>query len=134
MYGLREFGNLPPGTVISVQNLFYRHVGILGGLTMFGERVVISFSNERNGYTEEPMSKFSKGREIKVHSTYGKLAPWQVLSRAKQWQGFSYSWIKRNCEHFVRHAHGLPVESPQVQLATVAGGMLLCALGVAGRT
>jgi hypothetical protein len=33
-----------------------------------------------------------------------------------------YSWITFNCEHFVRHAHDVAVESPQLKRwATLAG-------------
>lgn len=116
--------NLPVGTVIRVNNGLYSHVGLLGDRFINGERSVLSFSAEAHGFNEEPFSAFSRGRPVVCDGYLGNLPPAIVMWRARMKAGQAYSWLSFNCEHFVRHAHGVPAESPQLQQATVVLGAL----------
>ena len=57
------------------------------------------------------------------------LAPIEVIRRARLLTGHPYSLLGFNCEHFVRIAHGLRPESPQVRgwalLALITAGLAL---------
>ena len=119
--------NLSAGTVIRVNTGFYSHVGLLGDRFINGERSVLSFSAEAKGFVEEPFSVFSGGRPVVSDGYLGNLPPAIVMWRARQKVGQPYSWLEFNCEHFVRYAHGVPVESPQLQ----QGGVILGVLGLA---
>jgi hypothetical protein len=44
----------------------------------------------------------------------GNLPPEVVLHRARSIQGRACSLTDFNCEHFVRHAHGVEIKSPQL--------------------
>lgn len=114
---------LPAGTVIRVNCGFYDHVALLSDRWIGGERGVLSFSAQRCGLVEQCISTFAAGRHVTVDGYLGGLPPGTVMQRARLKQGQSYSWTKFNCEHFVRYAHGVPVESPQLQQWAVLGGI-----------
>ena len=116
--------NQPVGTVVRVDTGLYSHVGLLGDRVINGERSVLSFSAEANGFVEEPVSAFSGGRSVACDGYLGNLPPAVVMWRARQKAGQPYSWLDFNCEHFVRYAHGVPVESPQLRQATAVLGAL----------
>lgn len=103
----------PAGTVVGVRCGFYSHVGLLGEVNPFQERRVISLSS--SGYREEALSSFVGQREFFVEGYFGNLPAWLVLQRARQLRGKKYSWLGYNCDHFVRDAHAVTVESPQLQ-------------------
>ncbi len=115
--------------VVSVSHGFYRHVGIISDRLIDGELAVISFSQEANGFLEERMSSFSKGRHIKNEGYLGKLNPYQAVANARRLKGLPYSLKNLNCEHFVRVVHGVKKESPQLQfwgaIAGIAGAIAL---------
>ena len=121
-----------PGTVIRVWSGLYEHVGLLGERTWYGERTVLSFSPDKGGFCEEPYSQFAKGSPVRTQGYLGVLDPWMVLSRARAMRGRRYSWTAFNCEHFVRLAHGVAVESPQLQGGVFVAG-LIGMLAMAGR-
>lgn len=106
---------LPAGTVIRVNCGFYDHVALLSDRWIGGQRGVLSFSAQSCGLVEQCVSTFAAGRHVTVDGYLGGLPPGTVMQRARLKQGQSYSWTKFNCEHFVRYAHGVPVESPQLQ-------------------
>lgn len=105
----------PPGTVVCASHGFYDHVGILGGVNARGERTVLSFSAQAGGFLEQPLREFSQGGTVRVDGYPGSLAPREVLRRAHGQRGRAYSWATFNCEHFVRWAHGVAIESPQLR-------------------
>jgi hypothetical protein len=114
---------LPAGTVIRVNCGFYDHVALLSDRWIGGERGVLSFSAQSCGLVEQCISTFAAGCHVTVDGYLGGLPPETVMQRARLKQGQSYSWTKFNCEHFVRYAHGVPVESPQLQQWAVLGGI-----------
>lgn len=115
----------PAGTVIRVNTGFYNHVGLLGDRFINGERGVLSFSAKAKGFVEEPLSVFAGGHPVVCDGYFGNLPPTTVMWRARLKAGQPYSWLDFNCEHFVRYAHGVRVESPQLQQVSAV-------LGVAG--
>lgn len=116
--------NPPAGTVIRVNTGGYRHVGLLGDRFMNGERSVLSFSAEAKGFVEEPFSVFSGGRPVVCDGYLGELPSWVVMQRARERADQPYSLFNFNCEHFVRYAHGVPMESPQLQQVGAVLGLL----------
>jgi hypothetical protein len=128
--GLFDMWNLPPGTVVRVNHGLYDHVGLLGDQWINGERTVISFAAKTGGLIEERFSQFSAGRHVTSDGYPGVLPPSIVLRRARGLQQRPYAWLTFNCEHFIRHAHGIPEESPQLRQWLVAAALL----GVFART
>jgi hypothetical protein len=113
---------LLPGTVIRVNCGFYDHVALLGDRSIDGERGVLSFSAKSCGLVEQRMSTFSADRFVAADGYLGGLPPEIVMQRARLKQGQGYSWTEFNCEHFVRYAHGVLIESPQLQQWAFLGG------------
>jgi len=91
----------------------------LGDGYIDGERSVLAFSAKARGLVEQKWSVFTESRPFKVVGYLGKLSPAEVMVRARLWKGLSYSLFNRNCEHFVRYAHGLILQSPQLAFASV---------------
>lgn len=120
---------LRPGTVLSTGRPFYRHVGMVTDRFVNGMPTVISSSGGRGMVVEEPLDSFRVQGDLRVDGYLGSLPPEMVLARARAKLGTSYSLFNWNCEQFVRYAHGLNQESPQ--LATVAS-LLILALVIAG--
>ena len=116
---------LVPGTVVRVSHGPYDHVGLVSDTYINGERAVISLSAVYGGFTEEPFSAFAHDRVVYNDGYPGTLAPYWVIARARAAGSRRYSWTMFNCEHFVRHAHGLKVESPQLQ-SWVAASCAVC--------
>lgn len=96
-----------------------------------GERAVVSFSAQASGFVEEPISIFARGQTVVIEGYLGVLPPEAVMRRARMKRGQAYSLSDFNCEHFVRYAHGVPVESPQLRqwafLGVFAGILALAA-------
>lgn len=115
---------LPAGTVIRVRHDWYYHVGLIGDRLVGAERSVLAFSADAEGFVEQPYSDFAKGRAVTVDGYPGCLPAATVLQRARAIRGRPYSWTAFNCEHFVRLAHGLPVESPQLKEWTFLAGII----------
>lgn len=88
----------------------------------------MSLSRQAGGFLEEPLSSFAKGRTVTVDGYLGSLPPAAVMARARLKRGTAYEWSTFNCEHFVRYAHGVKVESPQLQGAVILGLLGLATL------
>lgn len=112
----------PAGTVVRVSYGLYDHVALLGDRLIQGERSVLAFSAKARGFTEQRFCAFADGRTVASDGFLGGLPPSSVMQRARSKQGEPYSWMDFNCEHFVRYAHGLPIESPQVRRWAIFGG------------
>lgn len=108
-------------------------MALLGGRTLCGERAVVEFSAAAGGFAELSFSEFSKGRLVTVDGYPGTLQPSEVMQRASRKRGHVYSLLGFNCEHFVRYAHGLRIESPQLRKWTVLGG-IIAFLALAGKS
>lgn len=121
----------PAGTVIRVKHGLYDHVGMLSDRAVSGERYVMAFSAESGGFVEQPLPSFSCGQAVTVEGYLGVLPSAAVMYRARMTRGQAYSWMAFNCEHFVRYAHGVCVESPQLRqwafLGCIAGLLTIVA-------
>lgn len=113
----------PAGTVVGTSIGVYEHVGIATG-----EGTVISASKRWGRVAEESPEAFSGGRRIYAKGFPGTLAPDAVVARARGLIGRRYDLVTNNCEHVVRHAHGLPRRSPQFRVFAVAGAVSLALL------
>lgn len=120
----QEILALSTGTILRVSHGWYDHVGLLGEHPTMGERCVLAFSYQAGGFVEQGYSEFARGRVVTVDGYFGILPPETVMRRARWKQGQPYSWTYFNCEHFVRYAHGAPIESPQLRQWTLVLGIL----------
>jgi hypothetical protein len=120
----QDIWTLPTGTVIRVSHGWYDHVALIGDHISNGERTVLAFSAQANGLAEQLYSAFACGRRVTVDGYLGSLPPDIVMQRARLKHAQSYSWTEFNCEHFVRYAHGVPIESPQLRQWTFLAGVL----------
>jgi len=127
---------LAPGTVIAVRYPMYKHFAIVSEAYIQNDRgyrpKLISLSYRTGGVQEEPWESVVGNQDIEVSPIQGKLTTEQILSRARSCIGrkIKYHLFTFNCEHFVRYAHGLPVESVQVNQALqgAALGAVSCML------
>lgn len=115
---------LPAGTVLRVSHDWYHHVALLGDGVIQGEPSVLAFSAQAGGFTEQRFSVFARGRSVTADGYLGGLPPATVMQRARLKQGQAYSWTDFNCEHFVRYAHGVAIESPQLRQWAFLGGVV----------
>lgn len=120
----QDIWELPAGTVVRVSHGFYEHVAMLSAHAIGGERAVVSFSAQAGGFMEEPFSIFARGQTVVIEGYLGVLPPVVVMQRARMKKGQAYSLSDFNCEHFVRYAHGVPVESPQLRQWAFLGGLM----------
>lgn len=124
---LAAFNHLPgvvAATVVSVDRGPYRHVGLLTEALPGCERRVLSFNPGAPGeqLREETLSEFGRGQPVMLHAPWSDLPAWAVLARARYSTLPLYSWTEFNCEHFLCHAFGIPLASPQLRrLAGLAG-------------
>ena len=123
-YFSAQFGSAV-GTMIG---LFWEHVGILvpDGPCGLG-RAVISFT--KDGIIKQPVGEFARGQKFSSVKYLGNL-PWQIVVQRAEWANATrpYHLTDFNCDFFVRHCHGVKLESPQAQ-ATVALTLIGLALG-----
>ena len=98
----------PAGTVVGTGIGVYEHVGV-----MTERETVISASKRRGCVAEESPEAFSGGRPIYAKGYPGHLPADEVVERARGMVGERYDVVVNNCEHVVRHAHGMPRRSPQ---------------------
>ncbi len=113
----------PTGTVVRVRHGLYDHLGLLGECMSGADRSVLAFAAQAGGFIEQPFSEFAGGRQVTVDGYLGNLCPEVVLQRARSMQGRAYSWLAFNCEHFVRYAHGVDIQSPQLRQWALLGSM-----------
>jgi Lecithin retinol acyltransferase len=113
----------PAGTVVRVSHDWYDHVALLSEREIGGERSVLAFSAQAGGFTEQPFTEFANGRAVTIEGYLGRLPPATVIARARSTRRWRYSWTGFNCEHFVRHAHGVEIKSPQLRQWAIFGGL-----------
>jgi hypothetical protein len=110
------------GTVLKLDFGTFFHYGIADGL---GE--VIHNSKKHLMVTQETYEEFADGKSIIVSDMTGG-NPDQAAINAKRYLGMPYNLIRSNCEHFARMAHGLEIESTQIQqylLVALGAGVAL---------
>lgn len=115
---------IQPGSVVSTPFFLGRHVGIVTDRLKDGSPTVISNSGALGGIVEQSLDEFKGKNPVRIDGYPGKMTASTVLSRARSKIGTPYSLLTWNCEHFVRYAHGLQQQSPQLALAVVAALIL----------
>ncbi|MFP5211761.1 MAG: hypothetical protein ACLGPL_00125 [Acidobacteriota bacterium] len=117
---------LVPGTVVSVRVGFFFHVGIVSDRhDCNGLPYVISNSARVGRGAEESWDVFSGGKTVYQEIGLESALPWPfVLVRAGNLMPKKWDLLSWNCEHFVREALGIKVESPQLQSAIAFGAFL----------
>ncbi|MGY0215784.1 lecithin retinol acyltransferase family protein [Endozoicomonadaceae bacterium StTr2] len=112
----------PAGTVLKIDCIAFWHFGLADG-----DGGVIHNSRKRGRVTRETLEDFADGRDIVVSDIMGD-DPDDAVKQAEKLLGTRYRVMSENCEHFVRHVHGLNKESRQIQqyvLAAVGAGTAL---------
>ena len=122
--------DLCPGTIVAIDNGFYRHVGIVTDRSQNGKPMVISNSFRRRGVFEEQWNDFSCHQNVIIHDYPGRLNSKSVVQRARSRIGTKWNLFDWNCEHFVYWSHGLEPHSPQIMslfscVSLFAGAALL---------
>ena len=120
---------LTPGSVIAVRYPMYKHFAIVSDKNDDEDMPnLISLSYRNHGVKEESWNTVVGSHNFETSLIQGSDSTKVVLSRARSCIGRSikHQLLTFNCEHFVRYAHGLTVESVQVK-NTLRGA----ALGVA---
>ncbi|NKC16211.1 MAG: hypothetical protein GKR94_29605 [Gammaproteobacteria bacterium] len=99
----------PAGTTLKLNLGTFLHYGIADG-----SGNVIHNSKKRLMVIKEPEASFAEGKAIQVSSITSE-NPESAVAKAERYLGMPYDLIENNCEHFARLAHGLEVESTQIQ-------------------
>jgi hypothetical protein len=138
MHSMQDFNaaDHTPGMLVSVPVFGpFRHVGLLGDRWIGGNLTVISCSRRRGEVVEESWDEFRQGQLVTLENYLGSRSPEVVLARAREAIGTRWNLVTFNCEHFVRRAHGVREQSPQLQAAMlfVCGALVMAsALGSRG--
>ncbi len=121
--------SLLPGDTVAVVYDTFNHYAIVSDRKTDGMPNLIALSQRRGTVQEEIWQRGTQGATVRKSHIGGALPAQEVLDKARSLIGKpTYKLFTNNCEHFVRWAHGLPVESKQV-----AGGVTGAALlGLAG--
>lgn len=110
---------LIPGTAIGVWVRGVVHEGIVSDLRgIDGLPYVISNSARVGHGAEEPWQTFTGGRNAYLlRNLSARLPASTVLAHARSMLNKKWDIFTWNCQHFVREAFGLSVESPQLRIA-----------------
>lgn len=116
---------LVAGSVISVRYPLYKHFAIVSDSSTNGKPNLISLSYRTAGVLEEPWELVVGNRHYECSQIKGADTANVVLKRARSYidTEIKYNLLAFNCEHFVRLAHGLPMQSKQVQ-KTIYGAVV----------
>ena len=128
--------SLRPGDVIAVHHHLYKHFAIVSDQNSAFQGIsmpnLISLSSRTGTVREEPWHVVVENKVVTKSSISSRKPRNSVLSRARSCilLDIQYDLLSFNCEHFVRFAHGLPIESIQVKntLYGTALGVASCLL------
>ena len=119
---------LTVGTVLEADRGLYRHCGLVYGFRG-SDPVVIS--NLPGGAQLQSVAQFANGKEVRVVGYPSQFSSWQVIARALSVANRPYSWLSWNCEHLVNYAHGLRIESQQVNRWIALAGLVSVTVALA---
>lgn len=92
----------------------------------FGHRLAMLTT----AFEQDQQALFLSSRYVRHHQIGQLLAAHDILcsdsTKPLSISGsvIGYSWTKFNCEHFVRYAHAVPIESPQLKRFTFLSGAI----------
>ncbi|MEM7401783.1 MAG: lecithin retinol acyltransferase family protein [Pseudomonadota bacterium] len=116
-------GKLLPGDIVAVRYPMYKHLAIVSDqLSTFNGQTfpnLISLSYRTGTVQEEPWHSVVGNKVVERSTISGNKSSRSVLSRARTCMqlNIQYDLLTFNCEHFVRYACGLSVESVQIKNA-----------------
>ncbi len=120
-----------PGDVVAVIYDTYNHYAIVSDRRVDGLPNLIALTRRKGNVCEESWAAGTQGATVRKSHIKGFLPADKILGKARSMIGKKrYDLFSDNCEHFVRWAHGLPVESKQV-VGGVAGSLVFGAAGYA---
>lgn len=113
----------PKACVVKIDMGLFFHYGIFDG-----NGKVIHNSKRHGRVVIESLKSFSEGKEVLADLGIFSGDADAAIERAKRYIGTPYNLLQENCEHFVRMAHGLLKESPQLQkyMITATGIGVVC--------
>lgn len=118
-------------SIVYVQFGLIRHYGIITGINELGEVLVVSNSKALGCVAEELLKDFSMGKQTVVEGYPSNCSSSYVIERARSQLGRKYELYSDNCEHFVRWAHHLKPESPQLHFFSILTGAIVISYLVA---
>lgn len=118
----------PAGTVLRYWVDGYWHYGLL----VQGNQVIHN-SKFHGKVVKQALHEFANGNEPEIVFDLSSENLLQACDRAHEFLGMPYALFTQNCEHFVRLAHGLMPESPQIQQALIVAGSGTVALSSKNR-
>lgn len=130
MHGGINWAGVWPGTVLSSGRIGYRHFGIVTDKYVNGLPTVISNAGDHGKVVEQPLAEFHGKWDLKIEGYWGSLPYQEVLARGRGQVGSIYSLFTWNCEHFVRFAHGIKPESPQLAAIAAVGVLAVALIGL----
>ena len=107
------------GTIVGTWLAGKYHQGLVCGYAADGEPMIMSISLWK-GFATESLCQFMGPQGLAEASYPSRLQSEQILSRARSVSHRPYDLGRWNCQHFVRFAHGLSVQSPQASAAAKA--------------
>lgn len=121
-----------PGDVVVTKFGLYEHWSLVSDrVCENGEPMLISATQRNGTVREESWEKTTENKHTSVVNIESTKEAIDILKDARFMIGeWKYSLTNRNCEHFVKWALGLRVESVQVK-NTLAAGLLGFALAYA---
>ena len=106
------------GDVVEICYPIFKHYAIVCDHYVNGYPTLISLSRRNGKVEEESWLQVTSGWPVNMSRIHGKLSGAEVVANARAYKNnkdFKWNLLTRNCEHFVRLAHGLPAESTQVR-------------------
>ena len=107
-----------PGDVVEICYPIFKHYAIVCDHYVNGYPTLISLSRRNGTVEEESWHQVTCGWPVNLSHIHGKLSGAKAVANARAYKknkDFKWNLLTRNCEHFVRLAHGLPAESTQVR-------------------
>lgn len=110
--------------------IFLRHRGLR--VRRWDGTTDVYACSPNGGVVRQTLKEFADGYRVTAKPPRTRLTAEQIVARAESMLGRQYDGAAFNCDHFVEYALGNKVESPQLQLATLALAAL--ALGALARS
>lgn len=116
------------GDIVSVykQGGLIEHFGVFVGFDVACRPLVVSASGLYEHVVLQTLDDFRDEQNHKYYRVIGRRFDDQVVvERALRALGTRYEVSRANGEHFIRHVHGFPLESPQLRTWSSLAGLAL---------
>ncbi len=118
---INSHNNLRAGDVVAIRHPLYKHFAIISDKSNEHKGHtypnLISLSYRTGTVLEESWHQIVGNNKVEISQIKGIEPQHVIVERARKCidKNIKYDLLTFNCEHFVRYAHGLPIESIQVQ-------------------